>query len=205
MNRRIHVIAIALLVSGLASCGKSSEQVDQENATRQAALQKALANSRAEEREKDRRMREGAAAQATERIERETAEHEQEVAKAAAATAAIAAMAAPVPFPSEPKQADRVADLAKYTDRLKQAVSDPASVQLRNAELSPKQNGMCGEFNAKNKADSYAGFKRVVVTDSGVTPEEPPTKELLAKFLAFQIAARDTGCFPDVLNVHILQ
>jgi hypothetical protein len=44
-----------------------------------------------------------------------------------------------------------------------------------------------------------------VVTDSQVAVEEPPTKELMTQFLVFQIAARDTGCFPDVQNVRILQ
>jgi len=50
-----------------------------------------------------------------------------------------------------------------------------------------------------------APFRRVVVTDARVTVEEPPVKEMLAQFLVFQLAARDTGCFPDVQNVRILQ
>jgi hypothetical protein len=38
-----------------------------------------------------------------------------------------------------------------------------------------------------------------------VATEEPPVRETLPQFLAFQIAARDSGCFPDVENVKILQ
>ena len=64
---------------------------------------------------------------------------------------------------------------------------------------------MCTEFNSKTKAGAYAGFKRAVVTDLQVSVEESPTKELMTQFLVFQIAARDTGCFPDVQNVHVVQ
>jgi hypothetical protein len=86
-----------------------------------------------------------------------------------------------------------------------QTVNDPASAQVRKMELSPKQNGMCAEFNAKSRTGSFAGFKRVVVTDTRVTAEEAPTRDTLTQFLLFQIAARDTGCFPDVEKVRILQ
>jgi hypothetical protein len=60
---------------------------------------------------------------------------------------------------------------------------------------------MCAEFSARDKAGVYAGFKRVIVTDVAVVPEEPPFKETVAKFLAFQAAAREAGCFLDVLDV----
>ena len=160
-------------------------------------MQKALADSVAEEHEKDRRMRDAAAEQAHERIAREAGAHELEVAAKAAAV-----QAGPTP---EQLQAERAAALGTYTDRLMQTVTDPTSAQVRKMELSPKQNGMCAEFNAKTRAGSYAGFKRVVVTDTRVTAEEPPTRDTLTQFLLFQIAARDTGCFPDVEKVRILQ
>ena len=193
------IVAIALLTSiGLAACGKSSEQLEQEQVARQIAMQKALEDSIAEEHEKDRRMRDAAAEQAHERIAREAAAHELEV----AAKAAAAVQAGPTP---EQRQAERDNTLRKYTDKLMQTVNDPASAQVRKMELSPKQNGMCAEFNAKTRAGSYAGFKRVVVTDTRVTAEEPPTRDTLTQFLLFQIAARDTGCFPDVEKVRILQ
>ena len=193
------IVAIALLTSiGLAACGKSSEQLEQEQVARQIAMQKALEDSIAEEHEKDRRMRDAAAEQAHERIAREAAAHELEV----AAKAAAAVQAGPTP---EQRQAERDNTLRKYTDKLMQTVNDPTSAQVRKMELSPKQNGMCAEFNAKTRAGSYAGFKRVVVTDTRVTAEEPPTRDTLTQFLLFQIAARDTGCFPDVEKVRILQ
>jgi hypothetical protein len=194
-----HVVAVLLLGAvGLAACGKSSEQMAREQLARQVAMQKALADSVAEEHEKDRRMRDAAAEQAHERIAREAAAHELE----AAAKAAAAVQAGPTP---EQRQAERDNALRKYTDKLMQTVNDPASAQVRKMELSPKQNGMCAEFNAKTRTGSFAGFKRVVVTDTRVTAEELPTRDTLTQFLLFQIAARDTGCFPDVERIRILQ
>jgi len=193
------IVAVALLTSiGLAACGKSSEQLEREQVARQIAMQKALEDSIAEEHEKDRRMRDAAAQQAHERMAREAEAHELEV----AAKAAAAVRAGPTP---EQRQADRDNTLRKYADKLMQTVNDPDSAQVRKMELSPKQNGMCAEFNAKTRAGSYAGFKRVVVTDTRVTAEEPPMRDTLTQFLLFQIAARDTGCFPDVEKVRILQ
>jgi hypothetical protein len=187
-------IVIAALCVAAAGCGKSGEQREQERIAREAALRKTLGDSLAEERDKDRRMREGAAAQASERLASEAAEHEQDLARAAAA-----------PPSAEQQQTERAAALGQYTEALKRTVNDPASMQLRNAELSPKHNGMCAEFNARNKAGAYMGYKRVVVIDNRVAAEEAPTRDSLPQFLAFQIAARDSGCFPDVENVKILQ
>ena len=193
------ILAVVLLTTiGLAACGKSSEQMAREQVARQVAMQKALADSVAEEHEKDRRMRDAAAEQAHERLSREAAAHELDV----TAKAAAAVQAGPTP---EQRQAERDNTLRKYADKLMQTVNDPASAQVRKMELSPKQNGMCAEFNAKTRAGSYAGFKRVVVTDTRVTAEEPPMRDTLTQFLLFQIAARDTGCFPDVEKVRILQ
>jgi hypothetical protein len=137
-------------------------------------------------------MHEAAVAEAGERIQRSNAEFEEERAKTAAAQAT-----------ADPAQAAAEA-LQRYTDRLRQFFADP-ELQLRNAALSPKGNGMCAEFGVKDKSGAAAGFKRVVVTDTGVNPEEPPNRDTLTYFLAFQVAARDTGCFPDVLNVHVLR
>jgi hypothetical protein len=86
-----------------------------------------------------------------------------------------------------------------------QTLNDPGSAQVRKMERSPKQNGMWAEFYAKSRTGSFAGFKRVVVSDTRVTAEKPPTRDTLTPFLLFQIAARDTGCFPDVEKVRILQ
>jgi hypothetical protein len=191
------LVVLLLPTISLAACGKSSEQMEREHVARQVAMQKALEHSAAEERAKDRRMRDAAAREANERIARETVEHELEAARAPAAV-----QAGPTP---EQLQAERAAALRIYTDKLMQTVNDPASAQVRKEELSPKQNGMCAEFNAKTRAGSYAGFKRVVVTDTRVTAEEPPMRDTLTQFLLFQIAARDTGCFPDVEKVRILQ
>ena len=191
------LVVLLLPTIGLAACGKSSEQMEREQVARQVAMQKALEHSIEEERAKDRRMRDAAAAEVNGRIAHETVEHELEVAKAPAAVQVGPTL--------DELQAERAAALRRYTDKLMQTVNDPASVQVRQLELSSKQNGMCAEFNAKTRAGSYAGFKRVVVTDTRVTAEEPPMRDTLTQFLLFQIAARDTGCFPDVEKVRILQ
>ena len=184
---------VLLAASGSSGCGKSA---DEQGTARRLSMQKALAASRAEEREKDRRMRDAAVAEASERIASAAAEHDRDLAQIALATAVVT---------PQQREAERAEALRKYTDKLHQSVNDPASVQVRSAELSPKLNGMCTEFNSKTKAGAYAGFKRAVVTDLQVSVEESPTKELMTQFLVFQIAARDTGCFPDVQNVHVVQ
>lgn len=176
-------------VSDLSGCGKSPEQAAQETTAQRLAVQKALA----EEREKDRRMQEAAAAEANERIASDAAEHERDLARIAET------------LPADPQRAERAEAFRKYNERLRQFANDSGSMQVRSAELSPRLNGMCVEINAKTKAGAYAGFKRAVVTDLRVTVEEPPTRELMTQFLLFQIAARDTGCFPDVQSVRILQ
>ena len=143
----------------------------------------------AEEREKDRQMRAAAAAEVN-----------KEVARAVGGTEARPAPpSATVAQSTVEKQAAEGGDpLRKYMERLEQSVSDPDALQLRNAAITPKKNAMCAEFNARSKAGVYAGFKPVIVTDVAVIPEELPFKETIAKFLAFQAAARDSGCFPDV-------
>ena len=145
-------------------------------------------------------MRDAAAAEARERIDREERQHDQELA-AAAANDATARRAQAL---AEQQRAADEGALRIYTDKLRYSMREPDAVQTRNAQLSPKRNGMCAEFNAKDNNGRYAGFKRVVVTDARVTPEEPPYRETLTLFLLFQIAARDTGCFPDVQQLKIL-
>jgi hypothetical protein len=174
----------------LGSCGKSAdEQARQQNAQQQA-LQKALADSLAEEREKDRRMREAAATQADERIARDAEQSESDAAAARQINAASQAISDA---------------MRRYTDRLRQYTGDNVGLQFRNAVISPSGNAMCAEFAAKDKSGVMSGFKRVIVTENSVAPELPPAKDTLMQFLLFQLAARDTGCFPDVQNVHILQ
>jgi len=198
----------------LAGCSRSGEQAEREK----AELQRAVAESLAEEQAKDRRMHEAAVADAGERIERINSEFEAERAKNAVEQAGAApaqAGAAPAQAAAAPAQAAtaqaqaataQVAAeaLQRYTTQLRQFVADP-EMQVRNAALSPKGNGMCAEFDARDRSGNHAGFKRVVVTDTAVNPEEPPNRETMTYFLAFQVAARDTGCFPDVLSVHLLR
>lgn len=184
MDCRFVCIAFGVL---LAACNWSSEQA--EKAARDEALKQAIEASLAEERAKDQAMKDAAAAEAAEHIDQVTAEFEEQRAKEQPSAEVLAAEDA----------------VRRYSERLRQSVNDPASMQLRNAAFAPKKNGMCAEFNARDKSGGYAGFKRVVVTDTAVNAEEPPNRDTLTYFLAFQVAARDTGCFPDVQKVHVTQ
>ena len=199
-SERIRDFIVLLLVVTLWGCGKSAEQQERERVAREAAVQKAIAASVAEERAKDQRMLDAAAADARERIAREQ-QRNQELDQAAAKDAVTLRAQA---LADQRKAADEGA-VRVYTDKLRYSLRDPASVETRNAQLSPNRNGMCAEFNAKDKNGRFMGFKRVVVTDRGVAPEEPPVRDTLTQFLVFQIAARDTGCFPDVQQFKITQ
>lgn len=174
----------------LASCGKSADEKAREEAVRQQSLQNALAASVAEEREKDRRMREGAVAQADERLAHDAEQSESDAAAARLANAT--------------SQAAGDA-MRRYAEKLRQFTGDNANLTFRNASISPNGNAMCAEFSAKDKSGTVAPFRRVIVSDSGVAPEQPPSREMLMQFLVFQLASRETGCFPDVQNVRILQ
>ena len=187
LDFRFACIALALLL--LAGCGKSSDERVKEDAARAEALQQAIEASLAEQRAKDQVMKESAAAEAAQHIEQATAEFEEERERQQ---------------PS-PEVLQREEAMRRYNDRLRAFVNDPASMRLRNAAFAPKKNGMCAEYNAKDKSGGFAGFKRVVVTETAVNPEEPPNRDTLDSFLAFQVAARDTGCFPDVEKVHVLR
>lgn len=188
MDCRFACIVLGVLL--LAACNRLSES---EKEKREEALRQAIEASLAEERAKDQAMKQAAAAEAAEHIAQSTAEFEDQRAKERP--------------PAEPSAEVQAAEEAvrRYTDRLRQSVNDPASMQLRNAAFSPKKNGMCAEYSARDKSGAFASFKRVVVTDTAVNPEEPPNRDTLSYFLAFQVAARDTGCFPDVLKVHVVQ
>jgi len=189
--KRHGAMAIALCVSMLAGCGKSDRQLDKERVIGEAR-EHAIEDSLAEEREKDRQMREAAAAEATEEVARAVGGAERQPVRPAAAEIQAGIL--------EAQKADAGDALRRYVERLQRFVSDPATLQVRAASLSPKKNAMCAEFSARDKAGVYAGFKRVIVTDNAVNPEEPAYAETMARFREFQAAARDTGCFVDVLN-----
>jgi hypothetical protein len=187
---RPRTLLTIMLIPIVSACGMSSDERERKESARQAAMEKALADSVTEERDKDRRMREAAAEQADDRLAREDAQ---------AASEAVANAEREAPQKA-------IADaLQRYTDRLRQSVPNGSSLQVRKAMLSPSSNGMCAEFAGRDKGGATMPFKRVVVTETRAAPEEAPVKETLTQFLLFQLAARDTGCFPDVQSVRILQ
>jgi hypothetical protein len=149
-KRRIRAVLALLLIASLCGCGKSSQLLEQERLAREAAVQKAITDSVAEERAKDKRMFESATVEARERIAREERQRNPELDKAAANDA--------VAKGAEQQRAAEDGALRIYTDKLRYSTRDPASVETRNAQLSPNHNGMCAEFNAKDKSGRYAGF-----------------------------------------------
>jgi hypothetical protein len=194
-------LVLSLLVT-LCACGPSAQQREQERLAREAAMQKAIADSLAEERAKDQRMFNAAAAEAQARIARDSQVLDAGLSKAAAADAAVARQQAAV----EQAKAQDDALMQPLLERLRTYRGDPALVEIRNPQLSPKRNALCADFALKDKSGRYAsGFKRVIVTDMRVTPEEPPVRDTMTQFLIFQVAARDTGCYPDVAQVRIAQ
>lgn len=202
MNRHTLAVATLILLASLCGCGKSAEQREQERLAREVAVQKAIAASQAEERAKDQRMLAAAKTEADERIARENAQRDAELVKASASDAAAARAQAAL----DQARAQEEAAMRVYVDRLRYSRGDPELVEIRNASLSPKRNGLCADFAVKDKNGRYtSGFKRVVVTDLRVAPEEPPVRDTLTLYLVFQIAARDTGCFPDVQQTRIAQ
>ena len=195
-RRACHVLTVLFCIA-VYGCGSSSEEREKQRLAREEAMKKAVAESLAEEHEKDRRMREAASVEANERIALAESERDQGLARAAAADALRAA--------EEQKRAADADTLRRYTDKLKASLADPDSLQLRYAELSPKRNGMCASIGLRDKTGRSLGAKRVVVTDTRVATEEAPTREAMSQYLLFQLAARDTGCFPDALQVKMLQ
>src|SRR5436309_2411011 len=126
------------------------ETIDEPHRQKQAgeaATGTAVADSLAEERDKDRRMLEAATADAGERIARSEKERDQGLAKAAALDAANAQARTA----EEQKRAADADALRRYTEKLRTSLADPDSLQLRTAELSPKRNGMCAMFTSRDK------------------------------------------------------
>lgn len=90
---------------------------------------------------------------------------------------------------------EREATIARLEERLRAVLVDPASMQIRNARLASDGETLCAEFNAKNKQGAYLGFRRAVVSDTGLSLEQDPDDNYREPQHRFAAIARTTGCY----------
>ena len=169
MPRRIVVVAIVSGAAvGLGACDKpKSPTVDE------AAIVAAVEKARREDAEADRQMRECAV--------------EQEQQRRAAEQAVIDARA-------EQEDARR-AKQASFEAQVRATLVDPSSFQIRNQRLTADGTALCAEVNAKNKRGVYAGFRRVIVTETGISFDLDPDDNYRRPEIRFAAIAKLTGCY----------
>ena len=166
---RLFVVAmVGAVVVGISGCEKPKERMRDE-----AAIAAAIEQARREDAEADSQMRERAAQQEQERREAEQA--------------AIDARAAE-------EDARRVRQ-AGFEQQVRATLIDPASFQIRNQRLTANGAALCAEVSAKNKQGVYAGFRRVIVTDSGVSIDQDPDDNERRPEHRFAAISKLTGCY----------
>jgi hypothetical protein len=159
---------VAAAVIGTGACDKPKNPTSNE-----AALAAAVEQARREEADADRQMRERAVQQEQERRETEQA--------------AIDVQA---------EQDDvRRAKQARFEQQVRSTLIDPSSFQIRNQRLTPDGEALCAEVSAKNKRGVYVGFRRVIVTDSGITFDQDPDDNYRRPEHRFAAISRLTGCY----------
>jgi len=155
-------------VIGTGACDKAKNRTSNE-----AALAAAIEQARREEADADRRMRERAVEQEQQRREAEQA--------------AIDAQA-------EQEDARRVKQ-AGFEAQVRATLVDPSSFQIRNQRLTADGSALCAEVNAKNKRGVYAGFRRVIVTDTGISFDLDPDDNYRRPEIRFAAISKLTGCY----------
>ncbi len=161
------IAGFALLLA-IDGCDKTKNRAKEESAIA-AAVEKA----RLEDQEADRQLRERAIAQELARREAEQAEIDRETAR----------------------QEERQATMARLEERLRGALVDPSSMQIRNPRLASDGATLCTEFNARNKQGVYLGFRRAVVSDTVLSLEQDPDDNYREPQHRFAEIARATGCY----------
>jgi flagellar biosynthesis GTPase FlhF len=166
--RLVVVAMISAAVVGISGCDKPKEGTRDE-----AAIAVAIEQARREDAEADRQMRECAAQQEHERREAEQATIESRAAEEDA----------------------RRATQARFEQQVRATLIDPASLQIRNQRLTADGTALCAEVSAKNKQGVYAGFRRVIVTDSGVSFDQDPDDNDRLPEHRFAAISKLTGCY----------
>jgi hypothetical protein len=162
------MVIVSAAVAGTGACDKPKNRTPGD-----AAVAAAIERARREDAEADQRMRERAAQQEEERRDAEQA--------------AIDARAA--------QEDARRAKQIDLEERLRGRLIDPASMQIRNQRLNTDGTALCAEVNAKNRQGVYAGFRRVIATDSGVSFDQDPDDNYRQPEHRFAAISRLTGCY----------
>jgi hypothetical protein len=166
--RRVVVAMVGAAVVGLSGCDKPKERTRDE-----AAIAAAIEQARREDAQADRQMRERAAQQEQERREAEQAAIDSRVSEEDA----------------------RRARQARFEQQVRATLIDPSSLQIRNQRLTADGTALCAEVSAKNKQGVYAGFRRVIVTDSGVSFDRDPDDSDRRPEHRFAAISKRTGCY----------
>jgi hypothetical protein len=66
---------------------------------------------------------------------------------------------------------------------------------IRNQRLTTDGAALCAEVSAKNKQGVYAGFRRAIVTDAGVSIEHDPDDNDRRPEHRFAAISKLTGCY----------
>ena len=93
------------------------------------------------------------------------------------------------------REGARHAKQLQMEQRLRDALLDPASMQMRNARLNASGTALCAEINGKNKEGFYVGFRRVVVMDNLISFDQDPDDTYRQPEHKFPAIATLTGCF----------
>jgi hypothetical protein len=166
--RRVVVAIVGAAVVGMSGCDQPKERRHDE-----AAIAAAIEQARREDAEADRRMRERAAQQEQERREAEQAAIDSRVVG----------------------EETRRAGQARFEQQVRATLIDPSSLQIRNQRLTADGTALCAEVSAKNKQGVYAGFRRVIVTDSGVSFDRDPDDTDRRPEHRFAAISKLTGCY----------
>jgi hypothetical protein len=161
-------VAAACALLAVAGCDRGKSRAEE-----QSAIAAAVDQARHEQDEADRALSERAIAGELARREAEQAEIDQ----------------------AASLQEEREATIARLEERLRAALVDPASMQIRNAHLASDGETLCTEFNAKTKQGAYLGFRRAVVSDTVLSLEQDPDDNFREPQHRFAAIARTTGCY----------
>jgi hypothetical protein len=159
---------VGAAIVGLSGCDKPKERTRDE-----AAIAAAIEQARREDAQADRQMRERAAQQEQERREVEQAAIDSRLSEEDA----------------------RRARQARFEQQVRATLIDPSSLQIRNQRLTADGMALCAEVSAKNKQGVYAGFRRVIVTDSGVSFDQDPDDHDRRPEHRFAAISKLTGCY----------
>jgi len=161
------IAGFAIAAFAIAGCDKPRDRANE------AAIAAAIEKAQREEQEADRQMRERAA--------------QVELARRQAEQAEIDART--------DQEEQRKAIAARFEERLRSILVEPASMQIRNQRLTPDGRALCAEFSAKNKQGVYVGFRRVVVNDTVISFDQDPDDNYRELPLRFAALAKVTGCY----------